>query len=209
MSMGIFNSLRLFLSEYTLLFIIAMVIYSRYFFSIYFFGLPLLSIFYAILSILLIISNYGYYYLLTSDEDKERPKTYHVVEIKDVSVMYTNIIMTYVLGLLSVFSATLTGLIVFIIVLSFIFGLFKDSEILFFNPILPVMNYRVYKVRVEEHNKLIYIIYKEKIQEGDYIVVCPLYENIYLDERIIKKNRVIFIYFFNKSRHNGHSAFFR
>jgi len=193
MSTHIFNSLRLFLSEYTLLFIILMIIYSKYFFifyvRIYSFSIPLLLIPYMILSALLIISNYGYYHLLTTEEDKESPRTYHVTEIEDLSVDYANITMTYVLTLLSIFPATLIGLIVFIIVLFFIFELFKDSEILFFNPILFLMNYRIYKIRVEEHNKSIYIVYREKIQEGDYIIVRPLYENIYLDERIIKKKK--------------------
>jgi len=193
MSTHIFNSLRLFLSEYTLLFIILMIIYSKYFFifyiRIYSFSIPLLLIPYMILSALLIISNYGYYYLLTIEEDKESPRAYHVTGIEDLSVDYANITMTYVLTLLSIFQATLIGLIVFIIVLFFIFELFKDSEILFFNPILFLMNYRIYKIRVEEHNKSIYIVYKEKIQEGDYIIVRPLYENIYLDERIIKKKK--------------------
>lgn len=194
MSTHIFNSLRLFLSEYTLLFIILMIIYSKYFFifyvRIYSFSIPLLLIPYMILSALLIISNYGYYHLLTTEEDKESPRTYHVTEIEDLSVDYANITMTYVLTLLSIFPATLIGLIVFIIVIFFIFELFKDSEILFFNPILFLMNYRIYKIRVEEHNKSIYIVYREKIQEGDYIIVRPLYENIYLDERIIKKKKV-------------------
>ena len=194
MSTHIFNSLRLFLSEYTLLFIILMVIYSKYFFifyiRIYSFSIPLLLIPYMILSALLIISNYGYYYLLTTEEDKESPRIYHVTGIEDLSVDYANITMTYVLTLLSIFPATLIGLIVFIIVLFFIFELFKDSEILFFNPILFLMNYRIYKIRVEEHNKSIYIVYKEKIQEGDYIIVRNLYENIYLDERIVKKKKV-------------------
>jgi len=194
MSTHIFNSLRLFLSEYTLLFIILMIIYSKYFFifyiRIYSFSIPLFLIPYMILSALLIISNYGYYYLITTEEDKESPRTYHVTEIEDLSVNYANITMTtYVLALLSIFQATLIGLIVFIIVLFFIFELFKDSEILFFNPILFLMNYRIYKIRVEEHNKSIYIIYKEKIQEGDYIKVSHLYENIYLDERIIRKKK--------------------
>jgi hypothetical protein len=171
-----------------------MVIYSKYFFildvRIYSFSIPLLLIPYMILSALLIISNYGYYYLITTEEDKESPRTYHVTEIEDLSVNYANITMTtYVLALLSIFPATLIGLIVFIIVLFFIFELFKDSEILFFNPILFLMNYRIYRIRVEEHNKSIYIIYKEKIQEGDYIKVRHLYENIYLDERIIKKKK--------------------
>jgi len=194
MSTNIFNSLRLFLSEYTLLFIILMIIYSKYFFifyvRIYSFSIPILLIPYIILSALLIISNYGYYYLITTEEDKESPRTYHVTEIEDLSANYANITMTtYVLALLSIFPATLIGLIVFIIVLFFIFELFKDSEILFFNPILFITNYRIYKIRVEEHNKSIYIVYKEKIQEGDYIRVRHLYENIYLDERIIKKKR--------------------
>jgi hypothetical protein len=170
-----------------------MIVYSKYFFifyvRIYSFSIPLLLIPYMILSALLIISNYGYYHLLTTEEDKESPRTYHVTEIEDLSIDYANITMTYVLTLLSIFPATLIGLIVFIIVLFFIFELFKDSEILFFNPILFLMNYRIYKIRVEEHNKSIYIVYKEKIQEGDYIRVRPLYENIYLDERIIKKKK--------------------
>jgi len=194
MNTHIFNSLRLFLSEYTLVFVILMIIYSKYFFildvRIYSFSIPLFLIPYMILSALLIISNYGYYYLITTEEDKESPRTYHVTEIEDLSVNYADITMTtYVLALLSIFPATLIGLIVFIIVLFFIFELFKNSEILFFNPILFLMNYRIYKIRVEEHNKSIYIVYREKVQEGDYIRVRHLYENIYLDERIIKKKR--------------------
>jgi len=194
MSTHIFNSLRLFLSEYTLVFVILMTVYSKYFFIFYIkaysFSIPVLLIPYIILSVILVISNYGYYYLITTEEDKESPRTYHVTEIEDLSITYANIIMTtYVLALLSVFQAMLTSLTVFIIVLFFIFELFKDSEILFFNPILFLMNYRIYRIRVEEHNKSIYIVYKEKIQEGDYIRVRHLYENIYLDERIIKKKK--------------------
>ena len=194
MGTHIFNSLKLFLGEYTLVFIILMIVYSKYFFisyiRIYFFSIPLLLIPYMILSALLIISNYGYYYLITTEEDKESQRTYHVTEIEDINATYTNIIMTtYVLALLSIFPAMLISLIVFIIVLFVILELFKDSEILFFNPILFLMNYRIYKIRAEEHNKSIYIIYKQKIQEGDYIRVRPLYENIYLDERIIKKKK--------------------
>jgi len=193
MSTHIFNSLRLFLSEYTLVFVIMMVIYSKYFvfnIRIYSVNIPLLLIPYVVLSVLLIISNYSYYHLLRAEEDKENPMTYHVIEVEDMSVTYTNnIIMNYVLALLPVFQATLTSLIVFAIVLTFIFGLSKDSKTLFFNPILFLMNCKVYRIRVEEHNKTIYIIYKEKIQEGDYIRVHHLYENIYLDERIIKKKK--------------------
>ena len=188
------NSLRLFLSDYTILFVILMIIYSKYFFTFYInifsLSIPLLLIPYLILSVLLVILNYSYYNFLTTEENKESPKTYHVKEIKDLSGTYTNILITYVLALLPIFSASIIGLVVFIIILFFIFELFKSNEILFFNPILFLMNYRIYKIKVEEHNKTIYIIYKEKIQEGDYISVSHLYENIYVDERITKKNRM-------------------
>jgi len=187
------NTLRLFLSEYTLLFIIVMITYSKYFFTFYIIinsiSIPLLLIPYIVLSALLIVSNYGYYYLLTTEEDKESTRTYQVAEVKDQSSTYVNIIMTYVLGLLLIFPATLISLIVFIIVLFFIFQLFNNSEILFFNPILYLMNYKTYKIKVKEHNKSIYIIYKQKIQEGDYIRVRHLYEKIYLDKRIIKEKK--------------------
>ena len=170
-----------------------MITYSKYFFTFYIIinsiSIPLLLIPYIVLSALLIVSNYGYYYLLTTEEDKESTRTYRVAQIEDLSATYVNVTMTYVLGLLSIFTATLISLIVFIIVLFFIFELFKDSEILFFNPILFLMNYRIYRIRVEEHNKSIYIIYKEKIQEGDYIRVRHLYEKIYLDKRIIKEKK--------------------
>jgi len=130
-STQIFNSLRLFLSEYTLLFIILMIIYSKYFFildvRIYSLSIPLLLIPYMIITALLVISNYGYYYLITAEEDKESPRTYQVAEIEDLSATYVNITMTYVLGLLSISSATLIGLIVFIIILIFIFELFNEN----------------------------------------------------------------------------------
>ena len=188
-----FNSLRLFLSDYTILFAILMIDYSKYFFTFYInifsLSIPLLLIPYLILTALLIVSNYSYYNFLTTEENKESPKTYHVKEIEDLSGTYTIILTSYVLALLPIFSASVIGLVMFIIILFFIFELFKGNEILFFNLILFLMNYRIYKIKVEEHNKTIYIIYKEKIQEGDYISVSQLYENIYVDERIIKKNR--------------------
>jgi len=177
---SVMGSIRLFLTEYTPLFIILMTIYYKYFFKFHF--IVLLT-----LSALLIASNYGYYRLLTTEEDKEDARTYHVTEVEDLSSTYFNIITTYVLGLLPLLQATLIGLIVFVLILFFIFELFKDSEILFFNPLLFLMGYRVYRVRVGEHDKLIYVIYKEKIQEGDYINVSNLYEKIYLDQRIIKR----------------------
>ena len=176
--MSVMGSIRLFLTEYTPLFIILMIVYYKYFFELDF--IVLLT-----LSALLIVSNYGYYRLLT--EDKEDPRTYHVTEVEDSSSTYLSITTTYVLGLLPLLQATLIGLIVFVLILFFIFELFKDSEILFFNPLLSLMGYRVYRVRVGEHDKLIYVIYKEKIQEGDYINVSNLYEKIYLDQRIIKR----------------------
>ncbi len=118
-SRHIVNSLRLFLGGYVLVFIILMIIYSKYFFifyiRVYSFGIPLLLIPYTILSLLLIISNYGYYHMLTTEEDRESPKTYHVTEVEDLSATYATITMTYVLALLSIFQATLIGLIVFII----------------------------------------------------------------------------------------------
>jgi len=193
MCTSIFNSLRLFLSDYTILFAILMIVYSKYFFTFYInifsLSIPLLLIPYLILTALLIVSNYSYYNFLATEENKESPKTYHVKEIKDLSGTYTIILTSYVLPLLPIFSASIIGLVIFIIILFFIFELFKTNEILFFNPILFLMNYRIYKIKVEEHNKIIYIIYKEKIQEGDYISVSHFYENIYVDERIVKKNR--------------------
>jgi hypothetical protein len=38
-------------------------------------------------------------------------------------------------------------------------------------------------------NSFFEVIYKKKVQEGDYIRVSHLYEKIYLDERIIKKKK--------------------
>jgi len=178
------TSIRLFLSEYTVLFLILMIVYFKYFFILRS-TVPLLLVPYAVLSALLVLSNYGYYRLLTTEEDKESPRDYHVTEVGE-SATYTNMIATYVLGLLPLLQATLIDLIVFVVVLFFIFELSKESEALFFNPLLFLIGYRVYRVRVEEHNKSIYVICKEKIQEGDYIKVVNLYEKIYLDRRIIK-----------------------
>jgi hypothetical protein len=112
-----------------------MVIYSKYFFT-------LLLIPYIKLSIILTISNYGYYKLITSGEETESPKVYRVTEIEDPNSVYTNIMTPHILMLLPVVDGTLTGLIVFIIISSFVFILFRDDEIMFFNPILFLMGYK-------------------------------------------------------------------
>ena len=171
MGLNLWNSIRLFFAEYSFVFVILMAIYSKYFSAS-------LLIPYITLSAVLAVSDYGYYKLITSVNDTENPRTYRVTEIEDPNPVYTNIITSHILMLLPVMDGTLTGLIVFIITSSFVFILFRGSEITFFNPILFVMGYRVYRVRVEEHDKSVYVIYKGRLQEGDYISVRYLYENI-------------------------------
>jgi len=171
MGLSLWNSIRLFFAEYSFVFVILMAIYSKYFST-------LLLIPYITLSTILTISNYGYYKLITSGEDTENPKVYRVTEVEGSGPIYTNIMTSHILMLLPVMDGTLTGLIVFIIISSFVFILFRDNEITFFNPILFMMGYRVYRVRVEEHDKSVYVIYKGRLQEGDYISARYLYENI-------------------------------
>jgi len=79
------------------------------------------------------------------------------------------------------------GLIIFTVSSIFMFALIKNSTLLFFNPLIFVTGNHVYRIKVSEHNKTIYVIYKEKIQEGDYIKIKHFYESIYLDEKIIRK----------------------
>jgi len=137
---------------------------------------------YIILSVALIVSNYGYYKLITSVEDMESPRTYQVVEIKDSNPIYTNIVASHILMLLPVMDGTVIGLIIFPIISFFIFILFRNNEIMFFNPMLFLMGYRVYNIRVKEHDKSVYIIYKGKLQEGDFISVSYLYENVLISD---------------------------
>jgi hypothetical protein len=156
-----------------------MVVYSRFLYQSKFFLVP-----YAVLIVLLALSNYAYYYLLKNCE--ESPKTYHVVGVDDVSVYYiNNILMNYVLFLLPVLLLpSVIGLVVFFALLLFLFMVYRGNDSLFFNPFLFMMGYRVYKVRTEEGNKVIRVLYKEKIQEGDYVRVCNFYEDIYLDGKL-------------------------
>lgn len=171
MGLSFWNSIKLFFAEYSFVFIILMVVYSKYF------SVSLL-IPYITLSAILAVSDYGYYKLVTLREDAENPKTYQVAEIKDSGSIYTNIIASHILVLLPVIDGTLTGLIVFIIISSFVFILFRGNEIMFFNPILFLMGYRVYRVRVKEHDKTVYVMHRGRLQEGDYIPARYLYENI-------------------------------
>jgi hypothetical protein len=53
---------------------------------------------------------------------------------------------------------------------------------MFFNPMLFLMGYRVYNIRVKEHDKSVYIIYKGKLQEGDFISASYLYENVLISD---------------------------
>jgi len=171
LGLSFWNSIKLFFAEYSFVFIILMVIYSKHFSAS-------LLIPYITLSTVLAVSGYGYYKLITSGEDAESPKVYQVTEINDPNTIYTNIITSHILMLLPVMDGTLTGLIVFVVVSSFIFILFRNNEIMFFNPVLFLMGYRVYRVRVKEHDKSVYVIHKGRLQEGDYISVRYLYENV-------------------------------
>lgn len=171
MGLSFWNSIKLFFTEYSFVFIILMVIYSKHFSAS-------LLIPYITLSTVLAVSGYGYYKLITSEEDVENPKVYQVAEICDPNPIYTNIITSHILMLLPVMDGTLTGLITFSIISLFIFILFRNNEIMFFNPVLFLMGYRVYRVKVKEHDKSVYVVYKGRLQEGDYISVRYLYENV-------------------------------
>ncbi|BCU68000.1 hypothetical protein HS7_14370 [Sulfolobales archaeon HS-7] len=186
------NSLALFTSEYTLLFIAVMINYFRYIltsslrFTIENFSLQipwiLILIIYLIVILWLVVSNYLYFKFLSSNRNDESFK-YTITEVEDLSINYTNVIMSYVLGLISTFQANIYGLVVFFLIMVFIYELFKNSEVLLFNPILFISGYRVYKVKVQEHNRSVYIIYEGMVQEGKIVEVFRLYQNIYLDKK--------------------------
>ncbi len=105
-----------------------------------------------------------------------------MVEIKDSNPIYTNIVASHILMLLPVMDGTVIGLIIFLIISFFIFILFRNNEIMFFNPVLFLMGYRVYRIKVKEHDKSLYVIYRGRLQEGDFISASYLYENVLISD---------------------------
>lgn len=65
---------------------------------------------YITLSVVLIVSNYGYYKLTTSGEDAEGLRTYQVAEIEDPDPIYADVLTSHILMLFPVMNGTLAGL---------------------------------------------------------------------------------------------------
>jgi len=104
------------------------------------------------------------------NRDLRKDKTI-IKKVEDKGGIYTVYIVTYI-SVLPLMSKNLAGIISFGVILLIAYSLYINSDMLFYNPILGLLNYKFYKVEIEQNpgpdseTIEIYAISKLKIKPG-------------------------------------------
>jgi hypothetical protein len=123
------------------------------------------------------------------NRDLRRDKTI-IKKVEDRGSIYTVYIVTYI-SVLPLMSKNLAGIISFGVILLIAYSLYINSDMLFYNPILGLLNYKFYKVEIEQNlgpdseTTEIYAISKlkiktEKMDSGSQYAFFTITDFIYL-----------------------------
>ena len=105
-------------------------------------------------------------------------RTFKISKVEDKGSVYIIYMITFV-SLIPLFNHGLFGLISFMIIILIVYSLYMNSDMLFYNPILGLFNYKFYKMELEDETE-IYILSRSSVKKNQEIRVYGLTDYTYL-----------------------------
>ncbi len=141
--------------------------------SVYYLDIALFSILFA-LSILGTV----YFINLLNESEQFQKITRQVKSLEDRGNIYIIYIVSYV-SMIPILSFTIAGAVSFILILTIIYSLYMNSDMVFYNPLLALINYKFYKIEDSEGSE-IYVISKKHIEKNESLSMYSLTDYVYL-----------------------------
>ena len=111
---------------------------------------------------------------------KTAPYTKNVVAVEEKNVEYLSYVMTYFIAFLDLKFDSVQNVLGSVFLFCFIAFVYSKSNLIYSNPVLAFFGFNIYEGIVEEDNKKIMIISKEKSLLGKNIPLIKLTSTIYL-----------------------------
>lgn len=105
-------------------------------------------------------------------------RTFKISKVEDRGGVYTIYMITFV-SLIPLFNHGFLGLISFIIIILIVYSLYINSDMLFYNPVLGLFNYKFYKLELEDESE-IYILSRTTVKKRQEVRVYGLTDYVYL-----------------------------
>lgn len=139
----------------------------------------------AIICVFMVIVGFVLYKLLEHRWNGTRDLPVKVVAVENENYEYLTFLTTYIIPLVCINMEELRYLLVLFLLLVVIGVIFVKSDFYLGNPMLALMNYRLYKIQYQEGAELVErkIITKDTIQVGDYIEAVPFDEKTWYARR--------------------------
>lgn len=171
--MKLYQSILVFLGNFSPIFVITYVVYIGFAVTWYLFLLEG-SILCNLIWMQLLSKNYL--------ENKCENEQYEVTEIEDMGKDVIAYFLTYSVSLPSVlFLPPEKGLLVLLIILILIFILFNNNKIMLFNPFLSARGYYEFEAKVK-NGPSIYLVSKRRIETNKILNLYRLNEFLYLEK---------------------------
>jgi hypothetical protein len=137
--------------------------------------------FFSLILIAVILSSNITLWLLLRESKKIGSKSYTVSKSKEKTSDALNYIVTYIIPFFSFNSSKLVDLISLSILLLVIAFVYINSNLIYINPMLSFMGYRIYEVEVNMQLVIVIITSKIRLKKNSQVNLVELTEDIYLE----------------------------
>ena len=83
-------------------------------------------------------------------------------------------------SLVPLFADSLAGLASFAIIIAVIYSVYMNSDIVFYNPVLGLLGYKFYVVKVKDKGKIYLLTTSKKINEKEEIEIHGITDYVYV-----------------------------
>lgn len=144
-----------------------------------------------VLGILIFATIYScVWFLVISTIKKETAEPYKIADIDDKTRDTLTYLIPYIIAFIGFDLSCWQNITALIILIIIVFAVYMNSDLLYFNPLLSLFGYSIYKIKIERRSYIgekylqIMAISSQKMKIGDQIRVWDLSDNVFLAERM-------------------------
>lgn len=139
----------------------------------------------AIICIIMVLVGFFLYKRLEHRWNGTRNLPVQVITVENENYEYLTFLTTYIIPLVCINMEEIRYLLVLFLLLVVIGIIFVKSDFYLGNPMLALMNYRLYRIQCKQGERLVEkrIITKDNVQVGDYIEAVPFDEKTWYVRR--------------------------
>ncbi len=115
---------------------------------------------------------------------KINQKKVNIKEMKDKTSDALNYVFPYIIAFIGFEFQTWQDWVMFLLLIFIIFTIYTNSNLIFINPMLNLIGYKIYKIVTIDNSSIIILSKKKKIDKNSILTIKNISDNIYLEVNI-------------------------